>query len=53
MAPIVTGWIVTLTGGRFFLAFVAASVGLLVAAAMYLVGIGRIEALRWAPEEFR
>lgn len=53
VAPIVTGWIVTATGGRFFLAFVTASVGLLIAAAMYLVGIGRIEALPWAPEEFR
>jgi MFS family permease len=52
VAPIVTGWIVTLTGGRFFLAFVAASVGLLIAAAMYLVGIGQIEALPWAAEEF-
>jgi MFS transporter, ACS family, D-galactonate transporter len=53
MAPVVTGCIVTGTGGRFFLAFVAASVGLLIAAAMYLLGIGRIEALLWTVEEFQ
>ena len=53
VAPIVTGLIVAATGGRFFLAFVAASAGLLIAAAMYLLGIGRIEPLRWTVEEFQ
>jgi MFS family permease len=53
VAPIVTGWIVTTTGGHFLLASVVASVGLLIAAAMYLIGIGRIEALVWPPAEFQ
>jgi MFS family permease len=43
-SPIVTGWIVAVTG-RFSLAFLAASAGLLIAAAMYLFGIGRSS--RW------
>jgi MFS family permease len=49
VAPIVTGWVVATTGGHFLLAFVAASGGLLIAAVMYLVGIGRIEAMVWPP----
>jgi MFS transporter, ACS family, D-galactonate transporter len=49
-SPIVTGWIVAVTG-RFSLAFLAASAGLLIAAAMYLFGIGRIEPLVWTRAE--
>jgi MFS family permease len=53
VSPIVTGRIVATTG-RFSLAFVAASIGLLIAAALYLFGIGRIEPLPWtAAEEFQ
>jgi len=51
VSPIVTGWIVASTG-RFSLAFLAASAGLLVAAAMYLFGIGRTEPQWTAAEEF-
>jgi len=36
-----------------FRAFVAASVGLLIGGATYLVGIGRIESLVWLPGAFR
>jgi MFS transporter, ACS family, D-galactonate transporter len=50
VSPIAAGWIVTKTGGRFFPAFAVASAGLVIAAVMYLVGIGRVEALAWEPQ---
>ena len=46
-APIVTGWIVAASGGYFLIAFVTASGLLMIAAALYLAGIGRIEPLDW------
>ncbi len=46
VAPIVTGWIVSQTGS-FYLAFVAASISLLLGALIYGVWLGPMVPLRW------
>jgi MFS family permease len=47
VAPIATGFLVTASGGDFFIAFVAASAALIVAAGLYSFGLGKIELLIW------
>jgi nitrate/nitrite transporter NarK len=50
VSPIVTAWIVARTGS-FFLAFVAASISLLLAALVYLVMLGPIVPIWWQGKE--
>jgi MFS transporter, ACS family, D-galactonate transporter len=52
IAPIVTGWIVKETGS-FFLAFVVASVYMLISGAMYLFLVGPIAPVVWRSELLR
>jgi MFS transporter, ACS family, D-galactonate transporter len=46
VAPIATGYIVKATGS-FFLAFIAASIFLLIGAAIYAFGLGRVQPVVW------
>ena len=46
VAPVTTGWIVSRTSS-FFLAFVSASVALLLAAIIYMVLLGPVTPIRW------
>ena len=46
LAPALTGWIVDRTG-EFYLAFVAAAAFALTAAALFVIGVGRIERVQF------
>ena len=52
VAPIVTGYIVHLTG-KFYLAFVWVCVNLMMAALSYLLIVGKIEPVSWGKEPSR